>query len=588
MDNAIAREANDSTFQWDENPDFPLPPEDLVYRVTGGRDMDWFRRSGQMSVKDIEVAVSKVGRKLTDFRRVLDFGCGCGRILSWMQRSVPSHKLCGVDIDREAIEWLQPNLPDIDLRATDPLPPLPFQDHEFDLVYCHSVFTHLDEHYQDSWLEELRRVTCPGGILVLTFSGEHAFQSLEETWRSVQADPEPMRKTLESRGTLFIEDDEWKNGPFPDFYHSMFHTLSYVKKHWGKYFQMKGHIPTGSLGFQDFAVFERVTNPVADANDSPEPSQLVDQVADTAHKPNSNEPAIALPPIDLRVLVGPTEDEFFDNPSGQPILPEVPPTCYESVFDFGCGCGRLARQLLQQHSRPRRYLGIDIQQKLIDWCSNNLTPHDPNFAFLHHDVFNLGLAPSNTRRSTAPFPCTESSFSLVLAHSIFTHLVQDQTEYYLREVARILTPGGIAYTTWFFFDRGGFPWLQDHQVCLFVNAIDPTNAVIYDRGWFLSAVRAAGLTVRRSVPASVPGHQWQVYLVRREKDSIDNFPLGAEGGDKVCGAAPYRAIPSPSTVGPQHQHVENENRELKLLVAELSLELRRRRQSGLKSPSMPE
>jgi hypothetical protein len=52
-----------------------------------------------------------------------------------------------------------------------------------------------------------------------------------------------------------------------------------------------------------------------------------------------------LPPLDLRRSVGPVEKEHWKNPSGGLIFgAQVPPESYVSVFDFGCGCGRTARQ----------------------------------------------------------------------------------------------------------------------------------------------------------------------------------------------------------------------------------------------------
>jgi hypothetical protein len=39
------------------------------------------------------------------------------------------------------------------------------------------------------------------------------------------------------------------------------------------------------------------------------------------------------------------------------------------------------------------------------------------------------------------------------AHSVFTHLIQGQTEHYLHEVARIRRPDGFFRSTWLFFER---------------------------------------------------------------------------------------------------------------------------------------
>ena len=165
---------------------------------------------------------------------------------------------------------------------------------------------------------------------------------------------------------------------------------------------------------------------------------------------------VPMPPIDLRRMVGPTDPEAFDNPSGQPIYSQfgLPLSAYESVFDFGCGCGRIARQLLQQNPRPRRYIGIDIHSGMIEWCQRNLTPIDPHFQFFHHDVYSPGYSPRNSLQLAQPFPSGDGEVTLFFASSVFTHLLKRQTEYYLHELVRVLNPQGVAFTTWFFFDMG--------------------------------------------------------------------------------------------------------------------------------------
>lgn len=249
-------------------------------------------------------------------------------------------------------------------------------------------------------------------------------------------------------------------------------------------------------------------------------------------------PVVPLPPPAMRGMVGPTDPRFFDNPGGGPIYAGfgLPREAYTSVFDFGCGCGRQARQLLLQTPRPRRYVGIDTNREMVEWCRANLTPIDQAFQFRHHDVYSPTYAPENSIRLAEPFPVEDGAFSLVLAHSVFTHLTQAQADYYLHETARILAPDGLAFTSWFFFDRGSFPFLGEGRSCLFVDENAPSEAVIYDREWVLEAVRRAGLRVWRTDPPAVAGHQWTVFLARRSAGSVDSFPLGEEGSEWLCGA----------------------------------------------------
>src|SRR5262245_37105777 len=245
---------------------------------------------------------------------------------------------------------------------------------------------------------------------------------------------------------------------------------------------------------------------------------------------------LPLPPLEFRYLIGPSRIEAFDNPGGDLVIPQIPVTAYEAVFEFGCGCGRFARQLLQQIPRPKRYVGIDVHRGMIEWCRTKLTPVDSNFRFEHHDVFSAVYGPDNSRRLAEPFPVGDVEFSLVLAHSVFTHIYKHQTEYYLFEIARILRADGLAYTTWLLFDRAAFPFMAPDKVCLYVDELDPTAAVIYDRAWLLDTVRRMGLAVRLTVPPEVPGHQWLVLLEKRRADSVDRFPVGTEGAEWLCGA----------------------------------------------------
>jgi SAM-dependent methyltransferase len=267
--------------------------------------------------------------------------------------------------------------------------------------------------------------------------------------------------------------------------------------------------------------------------------------------------SIPLPPLELRRMVGPIDQISFDNPSGEPIYAryDLPLDAYESVFDFGCGCGRVARQLLAQRPRPHRYVGIDIHRDMVDWCRASLSLVDPNFQFFHHDVYSPLYAPGNSLRLAEPFPVQGGEVSLLIADSIFTHLCRQQTEYYLHEAARVLSPQGIAFTSWLFFDRDSFPFLGKGPFCLYTSEADFGQAVIYDRKWFLDAVRQYGLSVRSTVPPSVAGHQWMVFLQKRAADPVDQFPLGEDAAEWLCGATLKPIAARPWTPEPTGQGI---------------------------------
>jgi SAM-dependent methyltransferase len=146
-------------------------------------------------------------------------------------------------------------------------------------------------------------------------------------------------------------------------------------------------------------------------------------------------------------------------------------------------------------------------------------------------VFAAAFNPESTA-STAPFSADQHSFTLVHAWSVFTHLVQSQTPHYLREAARLLRPEGVLHSTWFLFDKRAYPMLQDSSNALYVNDVDPSAAVIYDREWLRSTVREAGLVLVDARPPAIRGFQWVLVFApvqsRREEVELpeDRAPFG--------------------------------------------------------------
>ena len=159
---------------------------------------------------------------------------------------------------------------------------------------------------------------------------------------------------------------------------------------------------------------------------------------------------IPYPPMRLRKSVGPVEDIYYDNPGGQLVFEtDIPARNYQRIFDFGCGCGRVARQLMLQRQAPvESYMGIDLFKESIDWASKNLSSVNAAFQFRHHDVYNAQFNPK-TNRESAPFPADDKSFSLVTAHSVFTHVLERNFQFYLSECRRILMDDGIFRSSWF-------------------------------------------------------------------------------------------------------------------------------------------
>jgi SAM-dependent methyltransferase len=235
-----------------QSPTLPDPGERLINRVASGADLEAFHRSGADSVAELRRTLAIAGRELESFSSALDFGCGCGRMLIWLKDVAASVDLHGTDIDADAIAWCREHLPHARCEVNGAEPPTAYADASFDLVYNHSVFTHIDERLQDLWLAELQRITRPGGLLVLSVHGEHAVP--EGAWE--------IRDKLESTGIAYMDKTFPQRIGLPDWYQSTWHAPWYVFEHWQRWFRVRAYVPGAALGLQDHVLLERTEAPL--------------------------------------------------------------------------------------------------------------------------------------------------------------------------------------------------------------------------------------------------------------------------------------------------------------------------------------
>jgi SAM-dependent methyltransferase len=148
----------------------PIPPSRLRYRVVGNTDLDFFFESGHGAEQTLRAALEHAGAPLSPNWAILDFGCGCGRVL----RRWRDHKgrVCGSDFNVALAKWCQANLPFAEVGVNGLLPPLDYDDESFELIYAISVFTHLPVDAQLAWRDELRRIARPGGHLLMTLHSD--------------------------------------------------------------------------------------------------------------------------------------------------------------------------------------------------------------------------------------------------------------------------------------------------------------------------------------------------------------------------------------------------------------------------------
>jgi SAM-dependent methyltransferase len=141
--------------------------------------------------------------------RVLEIGCGIGRLLEPLSRRVAL--AAGVDLSEEMVrrarEYCRAR-PNVEVRRTDGSLES-FEDARFDFVFSHIVFQHLPrKRYVDRYLREAHRVLRPGGILRVQVDGR-ARQFLRrwvaDSWSGVVFSARELARRLERAGFSVTE-----------------------------------------------------------------------------------------------------------------------------------------------------------------------------------------------------------------------------------------------------------------------------------------------------------------------------------------------------------------------------------------------
>lgn len=196
--------------------------------------------------------------------------------------------------------------------------------------------------------------------------------------------------------------------------------------------------------------------------------------------------------------VGHTFVRLFQDPGG--LRPS------DRVLDVGCGVGRMAVPLTTFLDAKGTYDGFDVERADVRWCRRAISRRFPRFRFRHVDVQNSEYNPRGRIRPTEfVFPYPDESFDFVFATSVFTHLLAPAAERYLREIARVLAPGGRFFLTVFRLDERTDAFIAEGRTTYRFaapagrarvnDAKFPEAAVAYRRADLLDLISGAGLAV---------------------------------------------------------------------------------------------
>lgn len=136
-----------------------------------------YLRIGLSAMLCIDTALERAGRT-EPVHSVLDFPCGHGRVLRSIRARFPQAQLTAGDLKPSMLDFAQKTFDATPFRSHADIANLSI-DQRFDLIWCGSLVTHLDEARTEELLRFFYNHLNPGGVCVFSAHGSLSAQVIE-------------------------------------------------------------------------------------------------------------------------------------------------------------------------------------------------------------------------------------------------------------------------------------------------------------------------------------------------------------------------------------------------------------------------
>ncbi len=229
-----------------------------------------YARIGRSGFQLVENALALVDQRPSEVKRLLDFGCGYGRVLRAIVQHVDATKIDAFDVDSAAVRFCATEFGVNGLTFGQPwdFSSVPFS--RYDCVWAGSVMTHLSAGFTRETFGLLTSILAPNGVLIFTTHGDEALARAENGFfgpRYGTVEASHVRAEYEATGFCFVpyESSDFAALPFT-FERSGDFGMTWMSSSFveglisdvGASFRLLRLIPSGWEGVQDAVIVQRV------------------------------------------------------------------------------------------------------------------------------------------------------------------------------------------------------------------------------------------------------------------------------------------------------------------------------------------
>lgn len=148
-----------------------ISPEDDMF--IGHTEQHYFN-AGEKALRNIIKALENLNTKSLNVKKILDLPSGYGRVLRWLAACFPEAHITACDTNVKAVDFASQEFNAAGIYSQYDLTEIMLPSNDYDLIWCGSLFTHLDA---ARWIQLLNLFydnLARNGILVFTTHGRLA------------------------------------------------------------------------------------------------------------------------------------------------------------------------------------------------------------------------------------------------------------------------------------------------------------------------------------------------------------------------------------------------------------------------------
>jgi SAM-dependent methyltransferase len=164
----VPPDLTDREARYVEQVSLAVDPADTMYRP--GMAVDYLC-AGVSAVRCIDASLAAVGKTISK-GAILDFPCGYGRVLRFLRVMFPDATIVGSELPGARLDFCRSAFSIQTIPSSVDLKTLTFP-RKFDLIFCGSLFTHIDEPMAVDLLGFFHRHLAEGGVCIFSTHGPH-------------------------------------------------------------------------------------------------------------------------------------------------------------------------------------------------------------------------------------------------------------------------------------------------------------------------------------------------------------------------------------------------------------------------------